>query len=64
MSKATVVRTKEDGRLWLISFDGPTVVEISAAAADGLGVEVTEVETRPAAVERRATAAFPMHVVQ
>ena len=64
MSKAVVLRTKDDGRFWLVSFDRPTVVEIAATVADGLGVAVTEVETLPAATERCAAASFPMHVVQ
>jgi CheY-like chemotaxis protein len=64
MSKAIVLRTKSDGRLWLVSFDKPAVSEISHAALDGLGVSVTEVDTLPAATERAAAASFPMHVVQ
>jgi hypothetical protein len=64
MSKATVLRTKDDGRFWLISFDRLAVSEISATAARGLGVPVTEVETLAAATERSTAAAFPMHVVQ
>jgi hypothetical protein len=64
MSKATVLRTKDDGRFWLVSFDKPAVSEISAVAARGLGVPVTEVETLAAATERSTAAAFPAHVVQ
>ena len=64
MSKAIVLRTKDDGRFWLISFDKLAVSEISAVAARGLGVPVTEVETLVAAPERSTAAAFPMHVVQ
>jgi hypothetical protein len=64
MSKATVLRTKDDGRFWLVTFDTPAVSEISASAAKGLGVPVTEVETLAAANERSTAAAFPMHVVQ
>ncbi len=29
MSKAIVLRTKDDGRFWLVSFDKPAVSEIS-----------------------------------
>ena len=64
MNKATVLRTKDDGRFWLVSFDKPAVAEISASAARTLGVPVTEVETLAAASERSSAAAFPMHVVQ
>jgi hypothetical protein len=64
MSKATVLRTKDDGRFWLVTFDKPAVSEISASAAKGLGAPVTEVETLAAATERSTAAAFPMHVVQ
>ena len=64
MGKATVLRTKDDGRFWLVSFDRPAVSEISAKAAQGLGVPVMEVETLAAATERSTAAAFPMHVVQ
>jgi hypothetical protein len=64
MSKATVLRTKDDGRYWLVSFDKPEVSEISASAVKGLDVPVTEVETLAAASERSTAAAFPMHIVQ
>jgi hypothetical protein len=64
MSKATVLRTMDDGRFWLVTFDRPAVSEISADAARGLGVPVTEVKTLAAATERSTAAAFPMHVVQ
>lgn len=64
MSKAIVLRTKSDGRLWLVSFDKPAVSEISHSAVDGLGLSVTEVDTLPAATERAAAASFPMHIVQ
>ena len=64
MGKATVLRTKDDGRFWLVSFDRLAVSEISPNAARGLGVPVTEVETLAAATERSTAAAFPMHVVQ
>lgn len=64
MSKAIVLRTKDDGRFWLVSFDKPAVSEISASAASGLGLPIAEVETFAAAAERSAAAAFPMHVVQ
>ena len=64
MSKATVLRTKDDGRFWLVSFDKPAVSEISASAVKGLDVPVTEVETLAAASERSTAAAFPMHIVQ
>jgi hypothetical protein len=64
MSKAIVLRTKDDDRLWLVTFDGPAVSEISAKSAEGLGLPVTEVETLAVARERSAAAAFPMHVVQ
>jgi hypothetical protein len=64
MSKATVLRTKDDGRFWLVSFDRPAVSELSANAARGLGAPVIEVETLAAADERSAAAAFPLHVVQ
>jgi hypothetical protein len=64
MSKATVLRTKDDGRFWLVTFDTLAVSEISASAVKGLGVPVTEVEALAAATERSTAAAFPMHVVQ
>jgi hypothetical protein len=64
MGKATVLRTKDDGRFWLVSFDKPAVSEISADAVRGLGAPVTEVETLAAANERSTAAAFPLHVVQ
>ncbi len=64
MSKAIVLRTKDDDRFWLVAFDTPAVTEISAKTARGLGVPVTEVETLAAATERSSAAAFPMHVVQ
>jgi hypothetical protein len=64
MSKATVLRTKDDGRFWLVSFDKPAVSEISAAVARGLSVPVTEVEALAATTERSTAAAFPAHVVQ
>ena len=64
MSKATVLRTKDDGRYWLVSFDKPEVSEVSASAVRGLDVPVTEVETLAAASERSTAAAFPMHIVQ
>jgi hypothetical protein len=64
MSKATVLHTKDDGRFWLVSFDKPAVSEISAAAARGLDLPVTEVETFAAAGQRSAAASFPAHVVQ
>ena len=49
MSKAVVLRTKDDGRFWLVTFDKPAVAEISSSAA---------------AAERSTAASFPMHVVQ
>jgi len=49
MSKAIILRTKDDGRIWLISFDRPTISEISASTARGLDLPVTEVETFAAA---------------
>ena len=64
MSKATVLRTKDDGRFWLVAFDTLAGSEISASAAKGLRVPVTEVETLTAATERSTAAAFPLHVVQ
>jgi len=64
MSKAIVLRTKEDGRLWLVTFDKPGVAEISSSAVAGLGLSVAEVETVAAATERSAASSFPMHVVQ
>jgi hypothetical protein len=64
MSKAVVLRTKDDGRFWLVTFDKPAVAEISSSAAAGLGVPVAEVETLAAAAERSTAASFPMHVVQ
>ena len=63
MSKATVLRTKDDGRYWLISSDKPAVSEISASAAKGLGALVTEVEKLAAATERSTAAASSMPVV-
>jgi hypothetical protein len=64
MSKAIILRTKDDGRIWLISFDRPTISEISASTARGLDLPVTEVETFAAAGQRSAAASFPAHVVQ
>jgi hypothetical protein len=64
MSKATVLRTKDDGRFWLVAFDKPTISEISASTARGLELPVMEVETFAAAGQRSAAASFPAHVVQ
>ena len=64
MSKAIVLHTKDDDRFWLVAFDTPAVSEISAKAAKGLDVPVTEVETFAAAGQRSAAASFPAHVVQ
>ena len=64
MSKAIVLRTKDDGRLWLVAFDKPAVSEISSDVAAKLSMSVTDVETLPAIAERSAAASFPMHVVQ
>lgn len=64
MSKAIVLRTKDDGRLWLVTFDRPAISEISPGVAEGLHMPVAEVETLAAAAERSAAASFPMHVVR
>ena len=64
MSKAVILRTKDDGRIWLVSFDRPTVSEISASTARELDLPVTEVETFAAARQRSAAASFPAHVLR
>ena len=64
MTRAIILRTKDDDKLWLINLDERSICEIASDPLDEWGGFVLEAEVIEAANVRSAAAAHPMFAVQ
>jgi hypothetical protein len=64
MGQAVVMRTREDGRLWLVNFGEGAVTELRPGDVDGLEINAIDVDAVEAARTRASPATFPLIIVE
>jgi hypothetical protein len=63
MAQAVLMRTRKDGRVWLVNFGEGAVTEVRPGDVEGLKIDAIDVDAVEAAHMRASPATFPLIIV-